>query len=229
MKQETNPTLMTALSLLALVLIGLPVIASCSRTSSDYMPGEAHEFQGVQLTPMNLQQTNALKGPQYLDELTYRLTVDGLVEHPLSIDYGSLISYPMVSRVIVFHCVDGWEFTAKWTGPLLTTVLDQARLKAEVNTVIFHTADYDRGFSSLRLSYVKEYNVILAVKINDITLPPERGFPFQVTADGKFGYKWAKWVDRIELSSDSSFRGAWEAAGYNNNADINGPALDPNR
>ena len=64
------------------------------------------------------------------------------------------------------------------------------------------------------------------LKDNDITLPPERGYPCQVVADGKFGYKWAKWVTEIELSSDINFRGFWEASGYNNNADINGPAFE---
>jgi DMSO/TMAO reductase YedYZ molybdopterin-dependent catalytic subunit len=51
---------------------------------------------------------------------------------------------------------------------------------------------------------------------NDITLPPNRGFPFQLVAKSKFGYKWAKWVTRIELSSNINFRGYWERSGYPN-------------
>jgi DMSO/TMAO reductase YedYZ molybdopterin-dependent catalytic subunit len=57
-------------------------------------------------------------------------------------------------------------------------------------------------------------------------MPDERGFPFQVVAQSKFGYKWAKWIDRIELSSDTDFKGYWESRGYSNNADVNGPAFD---
>ena len=34
---------------------------------------------------------------------------------------------------------------------------------------------------------------------------------------------------RIELSSDTGFRGYWEKAGYNNNADIDGPAFEEDR
>jgi DMSO/TMAO reductase YedYZ molybdopterin-dependent catalytic subunit len=30
----------------------------------------------------------------------------------------------------------------------------------------------------------------------------------------------------IELSDDSSFRGYWEIRGYNNNADVGGPAFE---
>ena len=66
------------------------------------------------------------------------------------------------------------------------------------------------------MSYISEKNIIIALKDNDVILPPDRGFPFQVVATGKFGYKWAKWVTRIELSSDTSFRGYWESRGYNN-------------
>ena len=64
------------------------------------------------------------------------------------------------------------------------------------------------------------------MKLNDVTLPPDRGFPFQVVAEGKYGYKWAKWVNRIELSDYPHFWGYWEGEGYNNNADINGPRYE---
>ena len=50
-------------------------------------------------------------------------------------------------------------------------------------------------------------------------MPPYRGFPFQVVAEGKYGYKWAKWVTRIELSANTSFRGYWESQGYSNDAE----------
>ena len=61
------------------------------------------------------------------------------------------------------------------------------------------------------------------LKLNDVTLPAERGFPFQVVAKDKYGYKWAKWVTRIELSADAGFRGYWEDKGYNNDAADDGP------
>ena len=64
------------------------------------------------------------------------------------------------------------------------------------------------------------------MKLNDITLPDDRGFPFQVVAESKFSYKWSKWITRIELSDNTNFRGYWEGNSYNNNADINGPAFE---
>ncbi len=46
-------------------------------------------------------------------------------------------------------------------------------------------------------------------------LPLERGYPFQLVAEDKWGYKRIRWVDRLELSSDTSYRGFWEERGYN--------------
>jgi DMSO/TMAO reductase YedYZ molybdopterin-dependent catalytic subunit len=186
---------------------------------------EATEFMGHKLTPISQQNNNALSGTQYIDRATYRLTVDGLVSHPLSLSYDDLQAYPQVSQLMGLDCVEGWSFTAKWTGPALSDILNDAGVKPEAQIVIFYTADVPQGYSSLDLSYIYENNIIIALKDNDITLTPDRGFPFQVVAMSKFGYKWAKWVTRIELSSDTSFRGYWESFGYNNNADVNGPAF----
>jgi len=66
-------------------------------------------------------------------------------------------------------------------------------------------------------------NIILAYKLNDVTLPPDRGFPFQLVAESKYGYKWAKWITRIEVSNNSSYRRYWEKNGSNNMANAGGP------
>jgi len=75
------------------------------------------------------------------------------------------------------------------------------------------------------LSYIQSSNIIIALKDNDITLPAASGFPYRVVSEGKYGYKWAKWVTRIELSDNTNFRGYWESNGYNNNAAAGGPAF----
>jgi DMSO/TMAO reductase YedYZ molybdopterin-dependent catalytic subunit len=187
---------------------------------------EATEFQGVKLTPINKQGNNALAGTQYVDKQNYRLTVDGLVENPLMLTYDQILAYPQESWLMLFNCVEGWNFTAKWTGPQINSILNDAKVKPEAKIIIFYTTDAPVGYTSLDLDYIQDNNILLALKINDITLPPERGFPFQVVAKSKFGYKWAKWVTRMELSSDINFRGYWESAGYNNNADENEPAFE---
>jgi len=175
---------------------------------------------GVKLTPISQQRNNALAGTQVINNATYRLVVDGLVDNPLSLTYTDLLAYPQISKLADLDCVEGWGFTAKWTGPTLNSIFADAGVQPEAEIAIFYSADDPVGYTSLDLTYIQENDIIIALKDNDITLPPSRGFPFQVVAEGKYGYKWAKWVTRIELSADTSFRGYWESRGYSNDATI---------
>ena len=54
-----------------------------------------------------------------------------------------------------------------------------------------------------------------------VVLPPNREFPFELVAEDKWGYKWIRWITKIELSRDENYRGFWESRGYSNDADIN--------
>jgi DMSO/TMAO reductase YedYZ molybdopterin-dependent catalytic subunit len=56
--------------------------------------------------------------------------------------------------------------------------------------------------------------------MNSVTLPPQRGYPFQVVAESKWGYKWVKWVNEIEVSDNVNYRGYWESRGYSNDGGI---------
>jgi len=90
--------------------------------------------------------------------------------------------------------------------------------------VILYSID---GYTtSLPVEYLLKNNIILAYKINGITLPKEIGFPFQLVAEGKWGYKWARWINKIELSSDINFRGFWESRGYSNEGDLDKSFLE---
>jgi DMSO/TMAO reductase YedYZ molybdopterin-dependent catalytic subunit len=204
-----------------------PTPTSATVTNPPSGEVEAVEFMGKELTPLIQQRNNALAGYQHIDKATYKLAVDGLVDNPLSLTYADLLAYPQISKLMDLDCVEGWNFRAKWTGPELNSIFNDAKVRPEAKIAIFHTVDVPAGYSSLDLSYIQDNNIVIALKDNDITLPDNRGFPFQVVAESKFGYKWAKWVTRIELSSDINFRGYWESYGYSNNAAITGPAFEP--
>jgi DMSO/TMAO reductase YedYZ molybdopterin-dependent catalytic subunit len=203
------------------ILMLVFLLVACGRSSTPPSgETEATEYLGVKLTPISQQGNNAIKGTQHIDKDTYRLAVDGLVDNPLNLTYADLLSFPMESRLATLHCVEGWSFIAKWTGPTLASIFEAAKVQPSATTVIFYTADDSVGYTSLDLLYILDKDIMIALKLNDVTLPPDRGFPFQVVAEGKYGYKWAKWVTRIELSDNENFRGYWESRGYSNNADI---------
>jgi DMSO/TMAO reductase YedYZ molybdopterin-dependent catalytic subunit len=218
---------------LLVIAAGL-LLAACSKppdsstpvsTSATGLTGETLEYQGQKLTPLKDQRNNALAGTQHINKETYRLTVDGLVDKPLNLTYADLESLPQVSQLNTLDCVEGWNFVAKWTGPGLAAIFQQAGMQPEAKIAIFYTTDVPEGYSSLEVGYIQAKDIIIALKINDLTIPDERGFPFQVVAQSKFGYKWSKWITRIELSSDTSFKGFWEKAGYSNQGDVGGPSF----
>jgi DMSO/TMAO reductase YedYZ molybdopterin-dependent catalytic subunit len=223
-------TTMAGLAIIILLMAGmLPVACSSPQSTTSISPNgeiEATEFNGTKLTPIVSQRNNALAGTQHIDRATYRLTVDGLVDNPLSLSYDDLVAYPQLSKLNTLNCVEGWDFIAKWTGPALASIFADAKVKPGAKIAIFRSADVPEGYSSLDLSFIQDKNIIIALKLNDITMPDDRGFPFQVVAESKFGYKWSKWVTEIEISDNVDFRGYWESYGYSNNADIGGPAFD---
>ncbi|OJH49275.1 oxidoreductase molybdopterin binding protein [Methanohalophilus portucalensis FDF-1] len=182
---------------------------------------ETLEYNGVELTPIEEQRNNGIEGTQYIDRETYTLKINGMVNETENISYEQLTSYPAISRIVPLDCVEGWRFTALWTGVPVETLLEEAEVSAGANTVIFYSKD---GYStSLSLDYLIDNNIIVAYKLNNVTLPQERGFPLQLVAEGKYGYKWSKWITGIEVTDDDNYEGFWERRGYNNDADVDGP------
>jgi DMSO/TMAO reductase YedYZ molybdopterin-dependent catalytic subunit len=179
---------------------------------------EIREYEGKRLDPFDRAYDNSIRGPQQVDSKEYRLAVTGLVQTLQSLTYQEVLALPNVKRAITLHCVEGWDEHLLFEGVRLADVLALAKPKKGVRTVIFYAAD---GYSSsLTYDDVTRLDLMLAAKINGKVLDAKRGFPFQVVAESKWGYKWVKWVTRIELSKDP-YKGFWEQRGYDNEADVN--------
>ncbi len=197
--------------------------AVSAATMARYREGELQEYNGEKLDPAVGPRDNSIKGVQTVDPNTYQLTIDGLADAPQAYSYDDVLQMPSEERLLRLYCVEGWNANILWKGVLLKTLLDASEPKPETNTVIFHAVD---GYTtSLPLQEILEKNLILAYDANGIALPPEMGFPFIFVAEDKWGYKWARWVNRIELSSDDSYQGYWESNGYSNDADLGKPSF----
>ena len=206
------------LALVSSSLIGIRLLMN-GDTNETLDPVEIREYQGQKLSSMSDFRENSIRGPQYIDGENYRLVVTGLVNRNMSYAYEDVITeHKIYQKVVTLHCVEGWDVTILWEGFLVRDLLYRAGVDGEANTVIFHAHD---GYStSLPLDYIVENNIMIAHRMNGAALPPERGFPFQLVAESKWGYKWIKWITRIELSDDANYRGFWESRGYSNDADL---------
>lgn len=181
---------------------------------------EVKEYRGKRLDSINDFRENSIKGPQRVDRASYRLKVVGQVSDPQTLTYQQVLELQPAEKLVTLNCVEGWSVDILWKGVRLTELLEKAGYDRDAKVVVFRCAD---GYStSLPLDYVVERDLLLAYQMNGLELPPERGFPFQVVAEDKLGYKWAKWVTSIEVSNDERFRGYWESRGYSNDARLPG-------
>ena len=125
---------------------------------------------------------NSIRGPQRINESSYTLEITGLVSEPRNLNYPEVMSgYRSYEKVVTIDCVEGWSARILWKGILLDDLISDSRPLPVANTVIFHA--YDGYTTSLPLEYITGNQIIMAYSMNNITLPPERGFPFQPAFD----------------------------------------------
>jgi DMSO/TMAO reductase YedYZ molybdopterin-dependent catalytic subunit len=212
--------------IIAFSIIVFPIYIFTGCDSTIELTGtEIREYEGENLSSINDFLENSINGPQFIDIETYSLKISGLVENPVEYSYDELIdSNQHYKKVITLYCVQGWEVTILWEGLLVSDLLAEAGVLPEAQVIIFHA--YDGYTTSLPLDYIIDNDILLAHKMNGLILPPERGFPFELAAESRWGYKWIKWVTEIELSCDTEYEGFWESRGYSNSADLGEPFFD---
>lgn len=227
-----------AAAILSLVFLGTILVAGCTTTPqlssdsggmssdedaevSDLDYVEVQEYEGKDLSSINDFRENSIKGPQTVDADTYRLKITGLVDQPTELTYAEVLeSHEPFKKAVTLNCVEGWSVDILWEGVLLSDVIDAAGADPDASVVILRAVD---GYStSLPMEYIRSRDILMAYKMNDVELPPERGYPFQLVAERKWGYKWIKWIEEIEISNDKEFRGYWEQRGYSDDGDLTG-------
>jgi DMSO/TMAO reductase YedYZ molybdopterin-dependent catalytic subunit len=187
-------------------------------TEERYQELEIRDYEGIRLDPSIGPRDNSIAGIQQINIEEYKLQITGLVKNPLSLSYEQVLENKSYERLITLYCVEGWDATVLWKGVRIIDLLNEAETLNEKSNVIFHCVD---GYTtSMPLETIKTRDLLLAYSSNGVTLPESLGFPFIVVAEDKAGYKWARWVNKIEISDDLTYEGYWESRGYSNEADI---------
>ena len=219
-KSKNLGTVLTAVfAILLIVIVVVALFLSISSPPKSLYPAEVHNYQGENLSSIGDVLENAIKGTQHINQTTYRLNITGKVSTPLQLTCSDVLSnYQNYQKVVTLHCVEGWQAKILWEGVLVKDLLTSAGANMSAPVVIFYASD---GFSTaLPMNYIINNNIILAYKMNNLTIPPERGFPFELVAQSELGYKWIKWLTRIDVSDNADYLGYWESRGYPNNATI---------
>src|SRR5260370_6119685 len=156
---------------------------------------------------------------------TWRLSVGGLVERPLSLALQDLKKMRSHTLVVTLECagngrslldppIEGekWELgavsTAEWTGIPLAEVLERAGIKAGAAEVLFRGVD--RGTvsgrtgpihfeRSLTLNDAASSEILLAYAMNGEPLPIQHGYPLRMIVPGWYAVTSVKWLSGIEV------------------------------
>jgi len=196
-----------------------PIPTPLPTFSNTLYPEEITQYQGTELSPINAVYQNAIVGTQYINQATYRLTVTGLVNKTITYSYDQVVNnHQTYSKIVKIVCVEGWSATLLWEGISVNDLLKEAGISPQSTVIIFHASD---GYSTaLPVNYIVQNNIIMAYRVNNVTLTPTIGWPFMLVGQNEYGYKWIKWITEIEASNDTNYLGYWESRGYANNATI---------
>ncbi len=184
------------------------------------MPLEALRYD---VTPLGLHYLLTHYDIPDVDPATYRLSIGGLVESPLTLSLDELRSRPRVTAAVTLECAGNgrarlvprpvsqpWLHeavgTMRWTGTPLAPLLREAGLSDRAVDVVFtgvdhgvergEEQDYARG---LPLAEALRDEVLLAYEANDVPLLPQHGFPLRLVVPGWYGMAHVKWLRSIEV------------------------------
>ena len=155
-------------------------------------------------------------GVPQVDVATYTLTVDGAVERPTTLTLAEVQELPAIERDVTLDCVGGSRNNCTMRGVPIADLMHRAGAKEEALTAIFHCAD--GYFTTHPVRDLLEDRAFMAYATNGVG-DRDHGYPLRLVAPGKYGYKWAKWVVRIELVAGSP-KGYWEQRGLPDRARV---------
>lgn len=175
--------------------------------------------------------------PLSIDPDSYRLTIKGSVDTPLSLSLAELkaLAEP-IEVVAVNQCSgnsrgffsprvfgaqlgNGSMGNARWVGVPLKTVLEKAGVKAGAAQVTFRGLDKPvlpstpEFIKALDISHAMDGEPMIAWSMNGTDLPFLNGYPIRLVVPGYFGTYWVKHLSEIEVV-DTTFDGFFMAKGY---------------
>jgi DMSO/TMAO reductase YedYZ molybdopterin-dependent catalytic subunit len=172
------------------------------------------------ITPVDDVYVIAHMGIARVDRGAWRLTVDGLVERPLTLDLAQLRGSPAATVTSFIECfgnpVEPDVPTRRvgnvvWRGTPLRDLLIRAGVRPDATTVGFAGADWgtfanvtsDRYVKDLPLATVLERDdVLVAWEMNGAPLTAEHGFPARLVVPGFFGTNSVKWLAHVWLADE---------------------------
>lgn len=181
-----------------------------------HLPVALHQLT-ESITPQRDLFTIAHYGIARVDAAAWRMTVEGLVERPLSLNLDELRRLPK-RQVQSFHQCAGFPnkpdiatrriANVVWGGADLGDLLGMTGIRPEAR--FLWTSGLDRGRyerisagnyqKDMPLDRLAQGGVLLAYEINGEPLAAEHGAPVRLVIPGYYGTNAVKWLFRLELA-----------------------------
>lgn len=130
-----------------------------------------------------------------LHPATWRFTVTGHVNTPLTFHYNDVLALSMSETTATVDCTGGWYATQIWRGIWLQDLLAQAGVQPEKFMIVLKgVADYTAQITPAEIS-----DVLLATHVGGQTLDHWHGYPLRAVVPSRRGWHWVKWLTEVEI------------------------------
>jgi DMSO/TMAO reductase YedYZ molybdopterin-dependent catalytic subunit len=131
----------------------------------------------------------------------WRLSIDGLVDHPSSLSIAELKSLPQHSHITEIGCEEGWTYIAEWIGTPLSHVLERVGIQPHAKYVVYYSIEPD-WWESMDMPDALHPQTLLAYGMNGDELPVGFGGPLRMRVPRQLGYKNVKFINHITVTDN---------------------------
>ncbi len=145
----------------------------------------------------------------------WSLTIDGMVDRPLTLSYAVLLALPMIERTITLTCVSnevGGKYVgnARWLGVPFSELISRVGVRPGVDQVFSYSSDSGYTGSTPYQAVSDGRDAMIVVGMNGEVLPDKNGFPARMLVPGLFGFVSAtKWLKRLEFTTYAQRSAYW--------------------
>ncbi len=128
----------------------------------------------------------------------YQLEISGRVARPMTLSLAQLRGLPMNDTVLPIACVEGWSYSAPWSGVRVRDLLAMAGAEPD-RTILIESLE-PRGVyrtSTLNSGQAADRDTLLALALDGETLALDHGYPCRLIAPNRPGVLQTKWVSKV--------------------------------
>jgi DMSO/TMAO reductase YedYZ molybdopterin-dependent catalytic subunit len=163
--------------------------------------------------------------PPSLDIKDWKLSVEGMVDHPYTLTWDELLALDAIERPVTLECVSnevGEDLigSAQWRGVRTSELLKRAGVQSGADMVLSSSID-NFSVSTPLGALLDDRDALVVYAMNGEPLPPKHGFPVRLLTPGLYGFVGAtKWLVKMEVTTFAAKQAYWTKLGWSDHGPI---------